>query len=123
MNQTVSTTFEALAEVIGKDAALNLCDHYGGETLYIRKTAESDTTKNHWQTFYGKDAQERLHRHFGGQRCYIPKAPPELLEARNGEIVARLKNGERRDAVAKAFRLTLRSVAQIFQNHLTHKGA
>lgn len=121
MNEPAVTTFHALAEIIGKEAALNLCEHYGGETLYIRKTTESDSTKAHWQTFYGETAQEKLHAHFGGQRCYIPKAPPELLASRNAGIVERLKNGESRDDIAREFHLTPRAVSGIYQNYMAAK--
>ena len=118
MEKSGNTTYENLAEIIGKEAAINLCEHYGGSTLYFRKTIELDTTKKHWKSFFGEDAHAKLFNHFGGKRCYIPVAPPDVLSARNNEIVKRLKNGGNREAIAKEFCLTPRSVSGIYQKHM-----
>jgi len=124
MKKTEVTTFEALSEVIGKEGAINLCEQYGGITLYIRKTAESGPKlKEHWQTFYGKEAQDKLNQHFGGKRCYIPMAPPALLAVRNNEIVMRMDNGESRADLAKEFHLTPRAIALIYQNTIAQEAS
>lgn len=123
MEKASPTTFYALSEVIGKEGAINLCEQYGGMTLYIRKTADSgQELKQHWQTFYGEDAADKLNQHFGGKRCYIPVAPPEILAARNNEIVKRMDSGETIFDLAKAYRLTPRSISGIYQNTIA-KGA
>ena len=115
MDNPDTTTFEALADVIGKAAAINLCQHYGGETLYIRKTMNYGADfKRHWETFYGKGVLSKISQLFGGERCYIPKAPPMILAARNRAIVERMDNGESRSALAKEFLLTPRAVAVIY---------
>lgn len=115
MDQPITTTFAELSEITGQAAALNLCEQLGGETIYIRKTADSsETTQAHFAAFCGPDAMDKLHARLGGKRCYIPKAPPELLAARNAEIVQRMKDGESVADVAATHQLTPRAVTGIF---------
>lgn len=109
------TTFESLAELIGKAEALNLCEQYGGQTLYIRKTEPMpDGLANHWSEYFGPDAHTRLVERLGGQRVYIPIAPPELLLERNTAIFVRRRVGESAADIARDFQLTPRNVHNIY---------
>jgi len=111
------TTFESLAELIGKEGALSLSEQYGGETLYIRKSVVMDDGIRHpWLDFIGAGAAQRLIARLGGKRVYIPSAPPELLAERNAVIAERLQKGESANAVAEDFRLTPRRVSMILQH-------
>lgn len=110
------TTFESLAELIGKEGALALSEQYGGETLYIRKSVVMDDgIRRPWMDFVGVEAARRLIARLGGKRVYIPAAPPELLAERNAVIADRLRQGETATAIAEDFRLTPRCVSMIFQ--------
>lgn len=109
------STFESLAELIGKAGALNLCEQYGGQTLYIRKSeALTDGLARHWSEYFGPDAYERLVERLGGQRVYIPMAPPELLLERDTAIFVRRRAGESAVDIARDFQLTPRSVHNIY---------
>lgn len=109
------TTFESLAELIGKAGALNLCEQYGGQTLYIRKTvALGDGVLRHWAEHFGVDAWERIQARLGGQRVYIPFAPSDLLLERNTAIFVRRRAGESAEDIARDFKLTPRSVHDIY---------
>lgn len=107
--------FESLAELIGKAGALNLCEQYGGQTLYIRKSDPlPDGLARHWSEYFGLEAYERLVERLGGQRVYIPMAPPELLLERDTAILARRRAGESAVDIARDFQLTPRSVNNIY---------
>lgn len=113
------TNFESLAELIGKKGALNLCEQYGGLTLYIRKSlALHDGINKHWSEYFGQEALALISERFGGQRIYIPNAPPELLQLRNATIVACLCNGKTAEEIAADFQLTPRAVRIIFGNRM-----
>lgn len=111
------TNFESLAELIGKEGALNLCEQYGGLTLYISKSlAQHEGINKHWAEYFGQDALSLISERFGGQRIYIPSAPPELLELRNSTIVASFCSGKTAEEIAADFQLTPRAVRIIFGN-------
>lgn len=107
--------FESLAELIGKSGALNLCEQYGGQTLYIRKSsALPDALARHWSEYFGPDSYARLVERLGGQRVYIPMAPPELLIERDTDIFERRRAGGSAVEIARHFQLTPRSVNNIY---------
>lgn len=109
------TTFESMAEQIGRAGALNLCEQYGGQTLYIRKSGQlPEGLDRHWSEYFGPDAYERLAERLGGQRVYIPMAPPELVFERNTAIFVRVRAGESAEDIARDFQLTPRSVHKIY---------
>ncbi len=109
------TLFESLAELIGKEGALNLCEQYGGQTLYVRKSiALHDGMNKHWAEYFGQEAFERINERFGGKRIYIPNAPADLLALRNATIVASLRNGKTPEEIAPDYLLTPRAVRLIF---------
>ena len=109
------TTFESLAELIGKAGTLNLCEQHGGETLYVRKSeASKEELAGHWSECLGPDVYERLCERLGGQRVYIPVAPPELIAERNTAIADRYQRGESAKDIARDFQLTPRSVHSIY---------
>ena len=111
---TEQSTFESLSELIGKAVALLLCEEYGGETLYIRKSiAIGDATLRPWHEIIGQSACERLNARLGGKRVYIPMAPAEMLADRNAAILQRLQQGESASAVARDINLSLRSINMI----------
>lgn len=117
------TTFASLAELIGKEGALTLCENYGGETLYIRKSISlDDGPRHHWAELFGQTAWERLNKRLSGRRVYVPAAPPELLAERNAAIVARLNGGEAIATIASDFKLTQRRVYAILQSHTESEG-
>lgn len=105
------STFESLAELIGKEGALLLCEERGGETLYITKSiAIGDNVRRPWFEILGQSASERLNKHLGGKRVYIPMAPPELLAERNAAILQRFRQGESATVIARSLDLSPRSV-------------
>lgn len=111
------TTFESLAELIGKDGALSLCEKYGGETLYIRKSIALDDGVLHpWFQVFGQEASEQVNKKLLGQRVYIPMVPPGMLEERNAAIRQCLDQGMSTADVADKFKLTGRYVAMIASN-------
>jgi len=121
------TTFESLAALIGTDRALNLCEQYGGITIYLPKTTpQSGSLAEHWRDFFGPEAMDKLRANFGGERCYIPKAPPALQERRNDEIFRRATEGESLDVLAADFNITPRYAyviyARKFSENLSHHG-
>jgi DNA-binding NarL/FixJ family response regulator len=109
------TEFQHFADLIGEAGALNLCEQYGGVTLYIRKdhVLPNDLAK-HWTDFFGEEALEILSKNFGGKRIYIPCSPPGSIEKRNNVIVERLRSGESVADIARFFQLTQRSVHTIY---------
>lgn len=117
-----TTTFEGIASLIGQKAALNLCEQHGGETIYIRKNIESESTRQHFLTFFGEEGSAKLIEAFGGQRCYVPKAPPALLESRGKKIVSRRQAGESCADLARDYLLTPRYVALIYQRATTMRA-
>lgn len=113
------TLYEQLAEIIGKDGALNLCEQYGGQTIYIGKNLHQSTElKEHWETYFGGIAVEKLTERFGGRRVYIPCAPDFLLEQRNHVIWERLRQGDSPSEIARDYRLTERRVRVISSLHI-----
>lgn len=118
------STFESLADLIGKAGALNLCEQYGGQTLYIRsKFSTSEALNNHWSEFFGKDAWARLNERLGGKRVYIPAAPEELIAERNTAIVARMDRGEPAAEIGLDFKLTERCIRSIYGKVVNKEGA
>lgn len=116
------TTFEELSSLLGEVGALNLCDMFGGETIYIRKNFDSESTRRHFETFFGAESVRLLADKFGGKRCYIPKVNPVLLERRNREIVSLRANGATCAQLADAYLLTPRRIAMICQQAYSKKG-
>lgn len=117
------TLYEQLAEIIGKDGALNLCEQYGGRTVYIGKNLlQSTELKSHWETFFCGAAMESMVDRFGGQRVYIPIAPPDLLELRNQAICERVSQGHSPADIAHDYRLTERRIRGIFSHHASQEG-
>ena len=104
------TTFESLAELIGKDGALSLCEKYGGETLYVRK---SIALWHPWIQVFGQEAWEQVNKNLLGKRVYIPVAPPGMIAERNAAIMQCLSHGKSTADVASQFKLTARYVAMI----------
>lgn len=118
------STFQSLAELIGKAGALNLCEKYGGETLYIRKSISlGDGVRHPWFQIFGPDASEQVLKKLLGKRVYIPVAPPGMLEERNAAIRQCLNRGMSTADVAAEFKLTPRYVAMIAStfNKLGHQ--
>lgn len=108
------TTFESLAELIGKDGALSLCEKYGGETLYVRKSiALGDGVWHPWIQVFGQEAWEQVNKNLLGKRVYIPVAPPGMIAERNAAIMQCLSHGKSTADVASQFKLTARYVAMI----------
>lgn len=105
------TTFESLVDLIGSAGALNLCEQYGGQTLYIRKDGElPEGTAKHWADHFGPEAYGRIVEHLGGQRVYIPVAPKQALDNRNEIIYHLRKAGVSTAKIAEDCRLTPRTI-------------
>ena len=105
------TTFESLVSLIGMAGALNLCEQYGGQTLYIRKDGELlEGTAKHWADHFGPEAYGRIVEHLGGQRVYIPVAPRQALDNRNKMICHLRKTGVPTANIAEYYRLTPRTI-------------
>lgn len=105
------TAFDDLVALIGSAGALNLCEQYGGQTLYIRKDGVlPDGLADHWSTHFGPEAYGKIVERMGGQRVYIPVAPKEALDNRN-EIIYHLRRaGVPTAKIASDVRLTPRAV-------------
>lgn len=116
------TMFESLAELIGKEEALILCEMIGGQTLYIPKNIGlDDGIRKLWVEHFGEEAFDRICDRFGGQRIYIPAAPPELIELRNATIVGRVRSGDPINDIARDFKVTPRCIRNIF-NRVVNGG-
>ncbi len=108
------STFATLADLIGKPAALSLCEQFGGETIYIRKSiALDDGIWRPWGDTFGQDVAEKVLETLAGKRVYIPVAPPEMLAERNAAILQCLRHGKAATDIAKEFKLTPRYIAMI----------
>lgn len=107
------TNFQKLCDAIGTGTALNLCEIVGGNTIYICKTMESESTWKFLVAVIGDEGAEKLLTNLGGKRVYVPKAPPELLSIRNAEIVKRMRDGENCEVLALAYSLTPRRIVGI----------
>ena len=118
------STFESLAELIGRAGALNLCEQYGGTTLYVKKTQnDNEGLRKHWAEYFGPDALNTIAEKLGGKRVYIPAAPPEFLAERSVAIFTRMNDGHEVAAIARDFQLTDRSVRLIYARHQMNGGA
>lgn len=107
--------FDTLAELIGKEEALIMCEMIGGQTLYIpKKISLHDDIRKVWVEYLGDEAFDRVCEHFGGQRIYVPAAPAELIELRNATIVGRARSGDQIATIAADFHITERAVRNIF---------
>ena len=63
------STFATLADLIGKPAALSLCEQFGGETIYIRKSiALDDGIWRPWGDTFGQDVAEKVLETLAGKR-------------------------------------------------------
>lgn len=108
------STFATLADLIGKPAALSLCEQFGGETIYIRKSiAMDDGIWRPWRDIFGQDVSEKVLDTLAGKRVYIPVAPPAMLAERNAAIIQCLRHGKSVADVATEFKLTRRYITMI----------
>jgi hypothetical protein len=65
------TQFAEIAEVIGEDATLRLCEHFGGVRFYVPRHIAPN---NAIAVIIGRTAADRLAEYFHGTNIDLPKA-------------------------------------------------
>ncbi len=99
-----------IAEIIGKGAALQLANEFGGTEEYIPKTINKD---HKISKCIGHDAAQILAAWAGGWRLEIPRALSVNNGIRNTEILQAVEDGQSKKSLARKYGITTRWVRKI----------
>ena len=99
-----------IEEVAGLEAALRICQRWGGSRLFVPRSPGPD---HPIVREIGAEAAGRLCGHFAGEELTVPLGAGILRRLRNREIIARYRAGESAGSIARDMRMTERWVYAI----------
>lgn len=100
-----------IADMIGLEATLLLCESFGGEYVRIPKTMSEFgalLTKT-----IGHDACTRLMRAYGGDKLFVPRLTGRALMMRNERIIEERRNRAGMRDIARRHNLSMRQLYNI----------
>ncbi len=101
-----------LADVVGLAPALNICQRWGGEALYVPvKVRRFDPLV----LVLGLETAQRLVKAFGGERLQLPGEVQSLLDLRNRSILHDHRSGMSNQQIGSRYGLSRQSVTYILR--------
>lgn len=100
-------TAQALVEVVGLDATIDLVKMFGGDEIKVPERI--DGVSRAWDALVeavGRDASVKLVDSFGNTRIYVPFCQAALQKLRNREIIQSYDAGEPFDAIRRRYRVS-----------------
>jgi hypothetical protein len=101
------------ADVIGVEATLLLCEHYGG--ISMRCPSSKGELGNNWARLIGVDACNKFIRAYRGECISIPKLKARELKMRDEQIRKERSGGMSLINLARLHGLTTRQIINITQ--------
>lgn len=101
-----------LADVVGLAPALDICQRWGGEALYVPvKVRRFDPLV----LVLGLETAQRLVKAFGGERLQLPGEVQSLLDLRNRSILHDHRSGMSNQQIGIRYGLSRQSVTYILR--------
>ncbi|MBF0192871.1 MAG: hypothetical protein HQL99_17295 [Magnetococcales bacterium] len=113
LEEDLPSSLEEIAEVIGREGALQLVNACGGTRIFVPRKLR---VQHKLVTMLGFEQARRLSHHFGGETLTVVRAAELLRRTRNREIVRRYDAGAGVRQLARDNALTERQIYAILSS-------
>ncbi|MBF0270880.1 MAG: hypothetical protein HQL98_02230 [Magnetococcales bacterium] len=113
LKEDLPGSLEEIAEVIGREGALQLVNACGGTRIFVPRKLR---VQHKLVTMLGFEQARRLSHHFGGETLTVVRAAELLRRTRNREIVRRYDAGTGVRQLARDNALTERQIYAILSS-------